>query len=257
MAPGVYPFRGLTPARGPCARSREVLRVKSSRRQALLWALVLLMLISLGAWLLRPQDAPIAADLMRTLCHHLASLRVMEVRADYTWTHAGRAPRPAWASLQFSEPSWEMEAWSSEGLHLVARDGTGLVEREGVPGATWSPPRPPEIFRDFTGGFLGLPPTSHQAHPSRWDGAIPYALGPLVHRDPYGYFMVGVLASDWRGWEDGLHHLSFHQEGLDWDLWMDDGARPLPRRVRLQWIPLADDRPGRILDIRYDWPRAE
>ncbi len=34
---------------------------------------------------------------------------------------------------------------------------------------------------------------------------------------------------------------------------MDDSAKPLPRRLRLRWAGMADGKPGRILDVRYQW----
>ncbi len=60
-------------------------------------------------------------------------------------------------------------------------------------------------------------------------------IADLVYSDPYrtlienveGGFVVG------RHGVDGVpcHHLAFSQESIDWQIWIEDGPRPLPRKL--------------------------
>lgn len=66
----------------------------------------------------------------------------------------------------------------------------------------------------------------------------------LVYPDPYGTLIgsveTGLLVG--RHPVDGTpcHHLAFTQETIDWQVWIEDGPRPLPRRL----IITHKDEPG-------------
>jgi hypothetical protein len=56
----------------------------------------------------------------------------------------------------------------------------------------------------------------------------------LLYADPYRVLMEDVVASTYVGEAvvDGVkcHHLAFRGNETDWQIWVEDGARPVPRR---------------------------
>jgi len=66
----------------------------------------------------------------------------------------------------------------------------------------------------------------------------------LVYADPYSTLMASVET----GFVVGLHtvqgvrchHLAFSQESIDWQIWIEDGPRPLPRKLLITY----KDEPG-------------
>jgi hypothetical protein len=60
-------------------------------------------------------------------------------------------------------------------------------------------------------------------------------IADLVYADPYAVlsenvesgFVVGRHAVD----RTACHHLAFSQEALDWQIWIEDGPRPVPRKL--------------------------
>ena len=69
-------------------------------------------------------------------------------------------------------------------------------------------------------------------------------LADLVYADPYRTlienaetgFVVGKHAVN----GTRCHHLAFTQEGIDWQIWIEDGPRPVPRKLVITYI----DEPG-------------
>ncbi len=63
--------------------------------------------------------------------------------------------------------------------------------------------------------------------------AIP--LADLVLSDPYRAMIEKVRRGHYIGLnhvgKTKCHHLAFRQEGLDWQLWVDAGAQPVPRKL--------------------------
>lgn len=229
------------------------------RSRHLLWLVLLLALGALLSWFQMPREQPATVDaLLDRLCTHMDSLTEMKVSVSTQWERRGRTERPETWELKMT--SNELVATSRSRYRLECRylaDPSGSMFAIGAFGRgeetrTWLR-RPSIRFRETTGAFLGVPTMEDQEHPGKEDGSIPYALGTLVQVDTKRYLMIYVQRSEYRGLQDGLHHLEFFQEGLDWDLWMDDSAKPLPRRLRMRWAPMADGKPGRVLDIRYDW----
>jgi hypothetical protein len=69
------------------------------------------------------------------------------------------------------------------------------------------------------------------------DYNIVLPLSDLLYSDPYAALMEGVLYGKYVGLHqvDGVpcHHLTFGQEGLYWQIWIDAGKEPLPRKISL------------------------
>ena len=61
----------------------------------------------------------------------------------------------------------------------------------------------------------------------------------LVYKDPYSTLTGGVETGYRVGLReiDGVpcHHLVFTQENIDWQIWIEDGPRPLPRKLLINY----------------------
>lgn len=71
----------------------------------------------------------------------------------------------------------------------------------------------------------------------RYGYSVPIA--DLVYPDPYETLMGSVQAGSVVGRHlvDGTpcHHLVFSQEGIDWQIWIEDGPAPLPRKLLITY----------------------
>ena len=87
----------------------------------------------------------------------------------------------------------------------------------------------------------------------RFDTPLPVA-GFLL-KDPYARMMEGVKTAFDAGTAqiDGVtcRHFAFSEEDADWQLWIEEGARPLPRRMAVTYKKV----PGspRVLVALSDW----
>ena len=83
---------------------------------------------------------------------------------------------------------------------------------------------------------LSVPPTLDEALDSvfeRADMVIP--LADFLYDDPYLRMTEGILRGAYLGIHQAAgvdcHHVAFEQDTVDWQLWVDAGERPLPRRL--------------------------
>ena len=64
---------------------------------------------------------------------------------------------------------------------------------------------------------------------------ITMPLADLLFSDSYGAVIGQVRLGQYVGLHDvqgvRCHHLAFRQEGLDWQIWIEDGEKPLPRKL--------------------------
>lgn len=64
-------------------------------------------------------------------------------------------------------------------------------------------------------------------------------LSDLLYGDPYPTMMGGVLYGKYLGQHIAAgvlcHHLTFGQEGIEWQIWIDAGAQPLPRKLTIAY----------------------
>jgi hypothetical protein len=67
-------------------------------------------------------------------------------------------------------------------------------------------------------------------------------LADLLYADPYATMMAGVLYGKYLGIHQAAgvpcHHLTFGQEGAEWQIWIDAGAQPLPRKLAIAYWDL-------------------
>ena len=69
------------------------------------------------------------------------------------------------------------------------------------------------------------------------DYEVVLPLSDFFYSDPYATLMGGVLYGKYLGLHQAegvpCHHLTFGQEGLYWQIWIEAGDRPLPRKLSL------------------------
>jgi len=72
------------------------------------------------------------------------------------------------------------------------------------------------------------------------DYGIVVPLSDLLYSDPYATLMEGVLYGDYVGLHLAAgvlcHHLAFTQEEIDWQIWVDAGDKPLPRKLVITYL---------------------
>ena len=64
-------------------------------------------------------------------------------------------------------------------------------------------------------------------------------LADLVHKNTYSTFSEGAIASEYLGIHTvngfASHHLAFVGEEIDWQIWIDAGAKPIPRKLVIRY----------------------
>jgi hypothetical protein len=69
-------------------------------------------------------------------------------------------------------------------------------------------------------------------------------LTDFVYSDPYAVLSEGLLYGEYLGIHEAAgvdcHHLAFSQASIDWQLWIDAGEKPLPRKLVISYR----DEPG-------------
>ncbi len=61
----------------------------------------------------------------------------------------------------------------------------------------------------------------------------------MVYNDSYAVLTSALVASSYAGLQQvhgvSCHHLVFNEETVDWQLWVEDGDRPLPRKLLIHY----------------------
>jgi len=69
-------------------------------------------------------------------------------------------------------------------------------------------------------------------------------LADLLYSDPYAVLMAGVTYGRYLGIHQAAgascHHLAFSQATIEWQIWIDAGEKPLPRKLVISYV----DEPG-------------
>ena len=62
----------------------------------------------------------------------------------------------------------------------------------------------------------------------------------LLYSDPYAVLMEGVTYGRYLGLHQAAgvmcHHLAFSQETIEWQIWIDAGEQPLPRKLVISYV---------------------
>lgn len=79
----------------------------------------------------------------------------------------------------------------------------------------------------------------------------------FVYSDPYAILVEHVTSGQYVGRHevDGVptHHLAFSQDNIDWQIWVEDGHRPVPRKLVITYkrAPSAPQFRARLLDWNF------
>jgi len=84
---------------------------------------------------------------------------------------------------------------------------------------------------------------------------MPFPAAGFLLKDPYAKMMEGVRTAFDAGaaWIDGVacRHLAFSEPDADWQVWIEDGAKPLPRRIAVTYKNVKGT--PRIVTSFSDW----
>ncbi len=65
-------------------------------------------------------------------------------------------------------------------------------------------------------------------------------LADLLYADPYAVLMAGVTYGRYLGIHQAAgvacHHLAFSQDTIEWQIWIDAGDKPLPRKLVISYV---------------------
>jgi hypothetical protein len=65
-------------------------------------------------------------------------------------------------------------------------------------------------------------------------------LADLLYADPYAVLMAGVTYGRYLGIHQAAgvacHHLAFSQATIEWQIWIDAGDKPLPRKLVISYV---------------------
>ena len=65
-------------------------------------------------------------------------------------------------------------------------------------------------------------------------------LADLLYADPYSVLMAGVTYGRYLGIHQAAgvacHHLAFSQATIEWQIWIDAGEKPLPRKLVISYV---------------------
>jgi hypothetical protein len=65
-------------------------------------------------------------------------------------------------------------------------------------------------------------------------------LADLLYADPYSVLMAGVTYGRYLGIHQAAgvacHHLAFSQDTIEWQIWIDAGDKPLPRKLVISYV---------------------
>lgn len=81
-------------------------------------------------------------------------------------------------------------------------------------------------------------------------------LSDFLFADPYKMFMEHVRSGEYLGLhyvgKEKCHHLAFRQKSLDWQIWIDAGEKPLPRKLLITFKRQVDQPQYTALIHKWD-----
>jgi hypothetical protein len=183
----------------------------------------------------RPRIDPRADQLLRQTCALLAATPRFSLEAEETFDEVfERAPR-----LQLTNVR----------RLLVEKPGRMASQAEGdtLYRAAWFDGKSVWALNKEENTYMTIP------QPQTLDAAldklaaefgVDVPLSDFVYADPYAVLSEGVLYGEYLGIHQAAgvdcHHLAFSQPSIDWQIWIDAGETPLPRKLVLSY----HDEPG-------------
>lgn len=145
----------------------------------------------------------------------------------------------------------------------VSRPNHVRVETEGdrLGASLWYDGKTVTIHSDKSSfyGQTPAPPTIDETLQLLMDRfQMPLPVAGFLLRDPYARMMEGVKTAFDAGAApvDGVAcmHIAFSEEEADWQVWIEEGAKPLPRRIAVTYKKVAGA--PRIVAALSDWNLA-
>ena len=212
--------------------------------------LAAILVVAGAAWSAAAGAAPgvdAAADrILRQMSDYLATAVEFSFHADVTYDEALASGEEieygATADVSVRRPDrFHVEYRGDEGRRRVFFDGRTLTLYYPGVNVYAVTEVPPEIDGAVDLVF------------EKYGFSVPIA--DLVYSDPYSALTGGVETGFVVGLHpvDGVpcHHLAFSQEAVDWQIWIEDGPRPVPRKL----VIIQKDEPGspRYTATLSDW----
>jgi len=184
-----------------------------------------------GAQTTTPAGVEARADeALRKMATFLAQAKVFQLEAEETFdvefAHAYRVQLTNVRTLTVERPSRFAAVASGDTLHRASwYDGKSLtvLNRKLNAYAVLDMPGTIDLVLDKIAS----------------DYQIVLPLSDLLYADPYATLMEGVLYGKYLGLHQAAgvacHHLTFGQEGMQWQIWIDAGNQPLPRKLAIAY----------------------
>ena len=176
------------------------------------------------------QVDPKADEVMRKMATFLAGVKAFTVEADETFdVEFARAYRVSLGNVR---------TVTVERPSRFAADATGDTLHR----SSWYDGKSLTVLnrKANTYAILDMPGTIDSVLDKlAADYEVYLPLSDLFYADPYGSLMDGVLYGKYLGVHQAAgvpcHHLTFGQDDLEWQIWIDTGPQPLPRKLALAY----------------------
>jgi hypothetical protein len=176
---------------------------------------------------------PEADRLLRKMSEYLAGLERFSVQTESSLEVILRSGQ----KIQYESPS-EALVQRPNKLHAV-RKGDFVNQEFYYDGKTLTLYNPDQKYY----ATVPAPPTIDQAIDFARDSLDVYAPGgDLLYKDAYKVLMEDVVSGLYVGMSvvGGVkcHHLAFRGNEVDWQIWIEDGDKPLPKRfiITTKWM---------------------
>jgi hypothetical protein len=116
-----------------------------------------------------------------------------------------------------------------------------------------------DLLADVFARTAAAPTTSATLAKLEQEQGVSFPLADLVADDPYARLSAGALSGFLVGPGDvngtTCHHLAFVQSNLDWQIWIDAGERPLPRKLVIVYTSLPSA-PEYAAVLEWSFPKS-
>jgi hypothetical protein len=180
-----------------------------------------------------PQVDPKATDLLKRSCDYLESLQALSVRASFSeevvLLDGQKIGYESGSKISLSRPNHfrTVRHGTKENLDFYY-DGKTMTMFQAGPNLYAKAAAPPTLD-----GMIGT-------LESEYDVAIPGS--DLFYTDAYTGMIEGVTDASYIGLEEvggvPAHHLSFRKSDVDWQIWVEDGEKPVPVKyvITTKWV---------------------
>jgi len=214
-----------------------VIKMMRPSRTSVLWLFLLLPLFFGPA--LAAQDERLSADaILRQMSSYLGSARAFQFRANLTFDDVPVSD----IKVQYSG-SMEVYVRRPGSLQVNYRDDLS-VKRFWLDGGKATVLEPREKLWASADGESTIDASLKRLAA---DYGVSLPLDDLLFSDPYSGLMGDVKRHRYVGLHEvegvPCHHLVFGQENVNWQIWIEAGDRPLPRKVVITYktLPMAPE----------------